>query len=168
MSCFICLEENGHMMSQGCVCKGTISVHESCFKEWCTTAQDPFTCSVCKTSLSPVLLAKYLGIEGVMFYSDNKDDDEDEEEYDEDDFIWNHGILVLLKDGQLIFDNERDMDLYLESDKREHKGQKKMIEMGQIRSARSCSRSSGKTFSKHNVRNNKHFQRTKGTMMGRK
>ncbi len=173
MSCFICLEENGHMMSQGCVCKGSITVHESCFKEWCTTAQDPFTCSVCKTSLSPVLLAKYLGIEGVMFYSEKKDgerDDEDEyyNEENDDNFIWNHGILVLLKDGHLIFDTERDMDLYLESDKREHKGQKKMIEMGQVRAARSCSRSSGRLFK--NVRSNKYvrFQRTKGTMMGRK
>lgn len=163
MSCFICLEENGHMMSQGCVCKGSISVHESCFKEWCTTAQDPFTCSVCKTSLSPVLLAKYLGIEGVMFYSDNTVEDD---EYEQKDFIWNHGFLVLIKEGQLIFDNERVMDLYMESAKREYKGQKKMIQMGQTRVARTCSRSASR-FTR-NVRNNKHhIQRTKGTI-GRK
>jgi hypothetical protein len=162
MSCFICLEEDGHMMSQGCLCKGSISVHEPCFKEWCTNAVDPFTCGVCKTSLSLVLLAKYLGIEGVMFYSDNK------EYYEQvvfNDFIWNHGFLVLIKDGQLIFDNERDMDLYMESSKREYNSQKKMVQVGKTRVARTCSRSA-RRFTR-NVRNNKQHIQQKGTM-GRK
>ncbi len=100
-----------------------------------------------------------------MFYSDNTEEGDAGEEQDV--FIWNHGFLVLIKDGQLIFDNERDMDLYMESEKREYKGQKKMIQMGQTR-ARTCSRYASRyTQNVRHVRHNKHQIQRKGTM-GRK
>ena len=125
MSCFICLDDKGKMMKQGCVCKGSICIHESCFKVWCTSSKNPFLCSVCKTSLSPVLLEKYLGIEKIMFFKAEKE--EEEEYYEEDTIFINHGVRYIIEDGFLRFESEKDMTLYMESGKKENDSQKKMI-----------------------------------------
>lgn len=131
MSCFICLEDSGKMISQGCVCKGSITIHESCFKSWCETANDPFTCSVCKTSLSPILLANYLGLEGVMFYDPNPidEDEEDEEEEDEEEVEWfvNHGVEYIFEEGTIYFQTVKDRDLYMESEKRQFSSKHQLI-----------------------------------------
>lgn len=119
MSCFICLEDTGKMVTQGCLCKGSISVHETCFKNWCSIAVDPFTCCICKASLSPVLLVKYMGLEKIMFFSKEKSRPQIVEYY------MDHGVLFQIKDGKVLFRNEKDMCLYTESSKRELDGIKK-------------------------------------------
>ncbi len=140
MSCFICLEENGEMISQGCVCKGSMLLHKKCFSKWCTTAEDPFTCTICKTPLSAVLLEKYIGMEKIMFFDKTK-----REEFDffENDFelIENHGVLALIEDdGHLLFQSVYDLDLYMESDKREFQSQKKMVFTNSCKNKRHFSR----------------------------
>jgi len=86
---------------------------------------------VCKSPLSAVLLEQFLGMEKIMFFSPKPDIDVDQEEFDFFDnhleIIENHGVLALIEDnGQLLFKNVKDMDLYMESDKREFQSQKKM------------------------------------------
>ncbi len=64
------------MAGCGCKCKGSTRVHSACFKEWATTAEDPFRCSVCKGALNAKFLEPFLGVEGLMMARVHNDEDE--------------------------------------------------------------------------------------------
>ena len=121
MSCYICLEEKGTMMSQGCKCKGSISIHAICFKTLCETATNPFLCSVCKSPISTVLLAKVLGLERVIMYDENDyDDEEDDDEWEqEQNWEWEHGVPVSYDETFIYFLEDKHKEIFIESEKRE-------------------------------------------------
>jgi hypothetical protein len=119
MSCYICLEEKGTMMSQGCSCKGSISIHAICFKTLCETAANPFLCSVCKSPISPVLLAKVLGLERVMMYDENEYEEDDDEDEWEQYWQWEHGVPVSYDEAFIYFMDDKHKEIFIESEKRE-------------------------------------------------
>jgi hypothetical protein len=69
-------------------------------------------------------------MEKIMFFDKTKREEFEEFDFFENDFelIENHGVLALIEDdGHLLFQSVYDLDLYMESDKREFQSQKKMV-----------------------------------------
>jgi hypothetical protein len=126
MSCYICLKSKGKMMEEhgGCVCKGSLKVHTKCFSKMCYSSPNPFTCSICKSDLSAKFLEKFIGMEKIMMHRT------DEEEYEEDEYEdiseWYEisGMLIEEINGELYFQSEREMYLYIEYQKRKFLSQK--------------------------------------------
>ena len=113
------MEENG-----GCVCKGSLKVHTKCFAKMCHSSSNPFTCSICKSDFSAKFIEKFIGMEKIMMH--RVDDVEDEEDEEEDISEWYEisGMLIEEIDGDLYFQSEKEMYLYIEYQKRNFLSQK--------------------------------------------
>lgn len=119
------MEEHG-----GCVCKGSLKVHSKCFSKMCQSSPNPFSCSICKSELSAVFLEKFIGIEKIMMHKKEYNEGDDEDGVDVEEIGYNsewyelNGILIEKIDGELYFQSEKEMYLYLEYQKRYFLSQK--------------------------------------------
>lgn len=115
MTCYICLEQGELMNLSGCSCKGTISIHQSCFKKWMEQTDNPFQCSVCKTEFKGTFLNQFLTNEEILFSPiNNTDADTENDPYVADEVLIHQciGINFLEVDGELLFENERQEQMY--------------------------------------------------------
>ncbi|NDB60084.1 hypothetical protein EB001_16785 [bacterium] len=122
--CYICLGDNRKKRfaeNLGCLCKGSVSIHMSCFKKWVSGAENPLSCSVCKEGYNMSFISKFLTLEEIMFSGVMDDEYEEEELYFEDRVI--HGVPVLVDNDQYIYFQEPIYEsIFHHSNKMELKG----------------------------------------------
>lgn len=134
--CYICLGSNTKKQfaeNKGCLCKGSVAIHNSCFKKWASSAENPFACSVCKADYSISFLSKFLSLEQFMFSRANLEDDEDEEDEDyEENYMEEqvlHGVPVLVdEDRYIYFEHPFYESIFMHSNKMELKGVRQSCE----------------------------------------
>jgi len=133
MSCYICLEDQGKLMSvKGCYCKGGLEVHLGCLRKWLSNAENPFKCSVCKGDYSGTFMTRFMTKEEILFHSNGTEEDDsyDDEEGGEDlymdgsSFYVYNGIPIMNADGMLCFETEKDKTIYIEMTNKEDKSVK--------------------------------------------
>jgi hypothetical protein len=121
MSCYICLgsdKKKPFAENPGCLCKGSISIHASCFRKWLSTASNPLCCSVCKSNYAGRFLQKFMTPADILFSGEVE---EEEEFFYEETFV--HGVPVLLdEEGYIYFDSARHESIFNQSDKMLLKG----------------------------------------------
>jgi hypothetical protein len=124
-TCYICLDEiklknkKEKITSMGCVCKGSIGVHNKCFTSWLDTTRDPFNCPVCKTGFSGKFMKNFFTEEEILFHGDNVD------EMDDDDFVMeiiNSVPVFFDQDENMYFESKIHESIYISSSKRELSG----------------------------------------------
>lgn len=91
MTCYICLEQGDCINMGGCVCKGSIVVHYSCFQELLKKSNNSFQCSLCKTDFSGTFINKFISAEEILFKSEEKNDIDDMVDL----FIYNYNGLEI-------------------------------------------------------------------------
>jgi hypothetical protein len=128
MSCYICLEEEGKLLSvRGCHCKGGLEVHAECLREWIAKADNPFKCSVCKGDYSGPFLKRFLSEEEILYRSNGNEEDgyedEEEDDLDYDSYVYN-GIPITNAEGMLCFETVNDMLIYTDMTNKEVKSVK--------------------------------------------
>lgn len=68
--CFICHESDKHLLSMdaccGCLCKGSIKVHEDCLEEW-IVVQKSLDCSICHISYSVSKLSSFISHDRLLY-----------------------------------------------------------------------------------------------------
>jgi hypothetical protein len=120
--CYICLGSDSKkpfIENRGCLCKGSVSIHERCFKKWVASTDSPFSCSVCKADYGGSFLSKFISLEKIMF-SGAEDDEDYEEEYFEERVI--HGVPVLVDEDEYIyFEDPLYESIFMHSNKMEIK-----------------------------------------------
>ena len=144
--CYICLGSDSKkpfIENKGCLCKGSVSIHERCFKKWVASTDTPFSCSVCKSDYGAVFLSKFLSVEQIMF-AGAEDDEDAEEEYFEEQRI--NGVPVLVdEEGFIYFEEPKYESIFTHSQKMENKS----------------IRLSCRHQSKHHIHNNRSRQNTR-------
>ena len=136
MSCYICLESDGKLLSAGsCKCKGSNAVHKECLNEWLKTAENPFQCTVCKADYPGTFLNNFLSAEDILFRPTGESEEEEEEgEFVVRDF---HGIPILQEEnGDIAFFTEEHRSIYLQTVRKEYKSLKMESRQRQKQSAR--------------------------------
>jgi hypothetical protein len=118
MSCYICLEEEGQLMTVcGCDCKGSIAIHQACLQEWIVKADNPFKCTVCKGDYAGSFLTNFLTEEEILYHPKGE-----EEEYDEGSepfySIYN-GLPIVEQDGMILLETTAHQTIYNEMFKKE-------------------------------------------------
>jgi hypothetical protein len=104
----------------GCLCKGSVSIHERCFKKWVASTESPFSCSVCKADYGGSFLSKFISLEQIMFAGTEEEDEDEDEEYFEERVI--HGVPVLVDEEQYIyFEDPIYESIFMHSNKMETK-----------------------------------------------
>jgi len=144
MSCYICLESDGQLLSAGsCKCKGSNAVHKECLNEWLKTADNPFQCTVCKADYPGTFLNKFLSAEDILFHPTGDLEEDEEGEFVVRDF---HGIPILQEEnGDIAFFTEEHRTIYLQTVRKEYKSLKMESRHRQKQTAR--------TQNKHNHSN---------------
>ena len=120
--CYICLGSDSKkpfIKNRGCLCKGSVSIHERCFKKWVASTDSPFSCSVCKADYGGSFLSKFISLEKIMF-AGAEDDEDYEEQYFEERVI--HGVPVLVDEDEYIyFEDPLYESIFMHSNKMETK-----------------------------------------------
>jgi hypothetical protein len=149
-SCYVCLRSDAKkpfVTETGCLCKGSVSIHASCFRKWAENTDNPLSCSVCKSSYNGTFLNRFLTAEAILFSGENEDDEEEDEYFFEEQII--HGLPVLVdQDNYIYFDTPDHESIFRHSTKMELKGER-----------RACSRMSKKPIINRPIGNNSRKQR---------
>jgi len=118
LTCYICLDDiKKNKISMGCVCKGSIGVHRSCFSKWIKSTQDPFSCPVCKTGYSGLFMKQFFREDEIFCFG------EEEEYYEEYEEYILHSVPVLFdSEGIIYFANQTHETIYSNSVKKELSG----------------------------------------------
>ncbi len=123
-TCYICLENSMGSTPTGCMCKGSMTIHSSCFRQWMETTNNPLCCCVCKSNFSVSFLRQFMTDEQLLFAGESSDEEEDG--YDEDRIIYgiclsNHGLpdAMIDEDGNICFESERHETIFIHSTKME-------------------------------------------------
>ena len=113
MNCYICLGKTNAPLQTGCVCKGSLAVHRSCFSMWMEKTENPFDCPVCKTGFSGTLLKQFFSEETILRFGEESVELELEVQV-------HHSIPLLVDEyGYYYFMNEYHQSIYATSEKRE-------------------------------------------------
>ena len=122
--CYICLGDNKKKRfaeKMGCHCKGSVSIHMSCFKKWVDSTENPLCCSVCKSEYSVSFLTKFLTPGQILFCGDMGDEEDYEDVFMEEQTI--HGVPVLVDEDRYIhFEHPMYESIFMHSNKMELKG----------------------------------------------
>lgn len=118
-TCYICLGSDSKkpfVEKTGCHCKGSVSIHASCFKKWVASTSDPLCCSVCKSNYSGSFLRRFMTPEDILFAGGDGSNEDVDDMFYEETFI--HGVPVLVdEDGYVFFDNPHHESIFMHSDK---------------------------------------------------
>lgn len=115
MSCYICLEGGKMIKDKGCVCKGSLNIHASCFQKWINNTDNPFICPVCKTDYKTSFLSSFMTIEEMLMHGVSSDEEP------ESIFYMEHGVPVTEINGFIYFDSDEHFSIYQHSSKMEKK-----------------------------------------------
>jgi hypothetical protein len=114
MSCYICLEGGKMIKDKGCVCKGSLNIHASCFQKWIDNTDNPFICPVCKTDYKLSFLSSFMTIEEMLTCGVS-------DEENESIFYVDHGVPITEINGFIYFDSDEHFSIYQHSSKMEKK-----------------------------------------------
>ena len=113
MHCYIYLGKTNTPLQTGCVCKGSLAVHRSCFSKWMDMTENPFDCPVCKTGFSPKLVKQFFSEEEILRFG------EDTVELELSLQVQHSIPLLVDNEGYYYFMNEYHQSIYAMSEKRE-------------------------------------------------